>query len=151
MMKRWTYPKDYLGATWYGYYVFLSQHRDSDAVDRSNFAVALAELGGQSDTVIVVRESHWAVGWVEWIAIHESDTASQAKANAMLERIADYPLLDEGHYSDLQWREASDWWSRMSVSERLDLCKEHGISIFAARHDWIPQDDDGRLFEYLTQ
>lgn len=33
----------------------------------------LRELGGESETVRVVRESHWAVGWVEWIAIHESD------------------------------------------------------------------------------
>ena len=33
----------------------------------------LTALGGETDTVIVVRETHWAVGWVEWIAIHQDD------------------------------------------------------------------------------
>ena len=50
--------------------------RDSDCLKQSNFAVMLRELGGESETVIVVRESHWAVGWVEWIAIHELDAAA---------------------------------------------------------------------------
>lgn len=31
----------------------------------------LAKLGGESDTVTVVRERHWAA--VEWLAIHQDD------------------------------------------------------------------------------
>ncbi|MEH2569789.1 hypothetical protein [Bradyrhizobium sp. AZCC 2289] len=33
----------------------------------------LKALGGESETVIVVRETHYLVGWVEWIAIHQDD------------------------------------------------------------------------------
>jgi DNA invertase Pin-like site-specific DNA recombinase len=36
----------------------VGQSRDSDCLEQSNFAVMLHELGGESDTVIVVRESH---------------------------------------------------------------------------------------------
>jgi hypothetical protein len=129
--------------------VFLGQHRDSDAMDRSNFTVALAELGGESDTVLVIRENHWAVGWVEWIGIHESDTAAQAKAESMLARIENYPLLDEQHHSELEWRESAEWWERMRVCERLELCQRFGLSIFAARHADLPQDDSNELYEYL--
>ena len=65
-LKRWTRPRDYFGAEWSRYYsAGLGQSRDSDCLEQSNFAVMLHELGGESDTVIVVRESHWAVGWVE--------------------------------------------------------------------------------------
>lgn len=149
-LKRWSLPRDYAGASWPEMYVFLGRHRDSDAVDRSNFAVALRELGGESETVQVIREGHWAVGWVEWIGIEETDADSLAKADAMMERIGEYPLLDEMHYSELQWTEAGDYWASLRVFERLELCQRFGLSIFAARHDYIPQDDNGSLFDYLT-
>ena len=83
-MKLWTRPDSYWGAEWHDFYVFLSQHRDSDSLTRSNFTCALDKLGESKscqwgETVQVVRENHWAVGWVEWIAIHKSDlSADQA-------------------------------------------------------------------------
>jgi len=61
-LKKWTHPEYYLGETYYDYYVVLSQHRDSDNLDKSNFASAVKMLGGESDTVLIVRASHWAVG-----------------------------------------------------------------------------------------
>ena len=79
-LKRWTMPNSYFGAVWPNYYVFLGQHRDSDALTRSNFTCGLKALGGESETVEVVRESHWAVGWVEWIAIHQDDAAALVDA-----------------------------------------------------------------------
>ena len=39
-------------------------------------------------SVTVVRERHWAVGWVEWIAIHQDDTETLARASAIAERLA---------------------------------------------------------------
>ena len=72
----------------------VGQSRDSDCLEQSNFAVMLAALGGESETVIVVRESRWAVGWVEWIAVHELDTVALAEADEQCERLANYPVLD---------------------------------------------------------
>jgi hypothetical protein len=58
-LKRWTRPRDYFVAEWSRYYsAGVGQSRDSDCLEQSNFAVMLHELGGESDTVIVVRESH---------------------------------------------------------------------------------------------
>lgn len=59
----------------------------------------LEALGGETETVIVVRESHWAVGGVEWIAIHEADAMALAKADEQCERLADYPVLNEEDWS----------------------------------------------------
>ena len=63
-LNLWQHPESYYGAAWPDSYVFLSQSRDSDALTRSNFECGLELLGGESDTVQVIRERHWACdGW----------------------------------------------------------------------------------------
>jgi len=146
----WTRPDSYFGAEWHDYYVFLSQHRDSDSLTRSNFISAMKRLGDESETVQIVHERHWAVGWVEWIAIHESDLSAIAKAQEMLDKIESYPVLDEDHWSNLEFDEATAYWQSMRLCDRVELCKDAEISIFAARREWIPQDDSGFIYERLT-
>lgn len=164
-------PADYAGADWTGWYAVLSQHRDSDALARSNFTAALDLLQtveghdnpapmppGTFDrhesyeVVYVGSASHWAVGWCESIYVHkDAPEAVLRAADDILRRMADYPVLDESAYCELEWTEAANWWRDMGLQGRIDLCRECGISIFAARHkDSIPQDDmDGRLYERL--
>lgn len=149
-LQKWTRPDHYAGADWPEYFVFLAQHRDSDALTRSNFTCGLARLGGESDTVRVVRERHWSVGWIEWIAVHESDTAACQKADGMLSKLDAYPVLDEDHFSDLEWSEAVDYWRSLTVRERVDICRDAGVSIFAARRADLPQDDTGAILERLS-
>jgi len=154
-MKLWTRPDSYWGAEWHDFYVFLSQHRDSDSLTRSNFTCALDKLGESKscqwgETVQVVRENHWAVGWVEWIAIHESDLSAIDKANKMLNKIDEYPVLNEDHWSNLEFDEATRYWQTMALCDRVDLCRDAEVSIFAARRDYIPMDDSGFIYERLT-
>ena len=133
-LKRWTLPDSYFGAKWYDYYMGLGQHRDSDSLTRSNFACFLKAIGGESGLgVRVVRENHWAVGWVEWIAIHETAIEALEIADAIKEGLADYPVVNEDHWSDLEWNEAHDYWDGLSLRERVDMCRDAGESIFAAR------------------
>jgi hypothetical protein len=136
MLKRWKMPDHYAGEVWPEYFVFLGQHRESDALTRSNFTCALRAIGGDAQ---VVRERHWAVGWVEWIAIHQDDTDTLARASAIAERLADYPVLDEDHFGELEYSESCDYWASMSVRERVSIAREQGVSIFAARRDYLPE------------
>lgn len=149
-LKRWEMPDSYFGAEWPEYFVFLGQHRDSDALSRSNFECGLRELGGESETVIVVRERHCAVGWVEWIAIHESNVEAIIKADEMSCAIESYPVLDESHFSELEWDEAQTQWEMMPLKYRVELCAEAEVSIFAARRDSIPSEDSGFIYERLV-
>lgn len=110
---RWTRPDSYAGAEWPEYFVFLGQNRDSDALTRSNFVRGLELIGGESDTLQVVRERHWACGWIEWIAIHESDAQALAKAEEILTALEAYPVVDEDHFSQLEWDEAAEFWGGM--------------------------------------
>lgn len=137
-MKLWTHPANYAGATWEGWYVFLVQHRDSDCLTRSNFRCALKALEAimspdsvpndpdESATVLVVQENHWAVGWVEWIAVHPSDVKAVALAEEMEARLENYPILDEDDFSELEMEEANEVWKNFyTAPERLAYIRAH--------------------------
>lgn len=80
----------------------VSQTRDSGTLDRSNFRVALRELGGESDTVQVHRFGHWGPGWYELILIDPADTAAVTTAEEIEASLADYPILSEDDHSSLE-------------------------------------------------
>lgn len=126
-IKRWTMPQDYFGEAWPAYYsAGVGQSRDSDCLERSNFECMLKALGGESDTVTVVRESHWAVGWVQWIAIHQDDTKALEVADGIKGKLADYPVINEDHWSELEHEEANRVWAEYySDQERIAYIREH--------------------------
>lgn len=151
-IERWTRPDNF--AAWndsWVYsdkcFVFLGRHRDSDVLTESNFECGLKAIGGESETVKIVRESHWAVGWVEWIAIHESDTVALEIADEIMCALSDYPVVDESDLSEREWEAAQEYWSDLDLSERVDLCRDAGLSVFSARSDYIPQGDNGMVYE----
>lgn len=126
-IKLWTMPQNYFGETWPAYYsAGVGQSRDSDCLERSNFACMLDAVGGESETVIVVRESHWAVGWIEWIAIHDDNDAALKIADDIQERLANYPVIDEMHWSDLEHEEASQVWANCySWQDRIEYIRKN--------------------------
>lgn len=151
-IERWTRPDSF--AAWsdsWVYsnkaFVFLGRNRDSDILTESNFECGLAAIGGESDTVQIVRENHWAVGWVEWIAIHESDTKALEIADDILCALSDYPVLSDEDFSEREWNAAQDYWEGLDIRDRVALCRDAGLSIFAARSDSIPQGDSGYIYE----
>ena len=143
-LNRWTHPKHYFGATWEEYYGSgWGRRRDSDCLEESNFHSMLKLLGGESETVLVVRENHWAVGWVEWIAIHESDDVALQKADDAKERLENYPILDESDYSEREEEECSTTWEKCyDWKDRIRYFREHSYTakfktlIAAVRGDW---------------
>lgn len=47
----------------------ISQTRDSEDYEAQLFEEKLEELGGESDTVAVLRFGHWACGWLDIIVL----------------------------------------------------------------------------------
>jgi len=102
-ISKWIKPECYVGENHFNSFMFLGRNRDSDVLDESNFFVGLDRLGGESETVQVIREGHWACGWVEWIKIYASDTVSINKAKNMIDELNDYPCLCEDDYSEREY------------------------------------------------
>jgi hypothetical protein len=126
-LKPWSLPSHYIGECWYEYYsAGVSQHRDSDCLERSNFQSMLEHLGGESDTVTVVSENHWAVGWVEWIAIHQNDERSLQIADAIQAKLQDYPVINEDHWGELEMEEANQVWRECyQPQERIEYIRQN--------------------------
>lgn len=146
-LKLWTMPDSYYGEQWPEWYVVIGQHRDSDSLTRSNFTCMLRELGGETETVKVIRESHWAVGWIEWIGVHKDDTKALEIADRITHELEGYPVVDEDHWSQLEWDEAHEYWASMSLRERIDWCRDYGCSIFSAR---LNQPIPDAIYEAIT-
>jgi hypothetical protein len=79
--------------------VCTGRHRDSDALEESNFRVLLKRLGDESDTVAIERESHWAVGWVEHLLISPADAERVAIVETARDDLEQYPVLDDEDFS----------------------------------------------------
>jgi hypothetical protein len=140
-----------MGATWYDYYVAYGQHRDSSCLDQSNFRSYVKALGGESDTVVIARANHWAVGWCETLLIHETDEKALRAAEELTDALKEYPVLDDEDYSRLEYETACEYWESLSIRDRIDYCKRYRCSIFAARRDEIPDDPCGELISVLAE
>lgn len=120
----------------------LGRHRDSDLLSQSNFDCAYAMLTAiNEDGVAIESASHWAVGWVETILIDPACAALVKEAESIQAALADYPVLDESDYCEREWNAVCEYWERADLRERVELCRKHDVSIFAARRDELPESD----------
>ena len=140
---------DWVGRCKCGKSTGLWNHHVPDAFKCEHCGHVYDERGWVHD----FRAGHWAVGWVEQIIVRrdapDSVIIMLADIDAALEG---YPVYDESHFRELEWTEATDYWSSLSVRDRAEYIRDTGCgaSIFAARRGDMPQDDDGSLFEALT-
>ena len=97
----------------------LSQTRDSGPLERANFTSALKLLGGESETVQVHRFGHWGPGWYEIIIINPVDQKVVAIGEDIENSLADYPILDEERFSELEWEEKHEYWKHVQSKNVL--------------------------------
>lgn len=112
--------------------IVYTNNRDSNALDRSNAHVIDKTLAAfDEDTVIHQHHGHWACGWIDGYAIQvytlEGNVTPAFEAYATLARcLEDYPILDESHFSTLEYEEACfTWQTCLSQAERLTYMRDH--------------------------
>jgi hypothetical protein len=107
--------------------IVYTHHRDSDLLALSNACVIAREMEPflESDDILLLHDSHWAIGWIDGYAIRvycEDGTITEAfrKWCDIQERLEDYPLLDEDDHTS---RELEDTLSNIEQAGRR-LLKE---------------------------
>lgn len=158
---KWTKPQYYAGFSPDGDYLLASQHRDSDSLTRSNWICICQEFETEAfdnreteyedrPNVYTWSASHCMVGYVDYLMVRSDAPEETLKAAAMiLDKLEQYAVYDEDHWSELENNEACETWSGFSVRDRLEILKGTGVSIFAARRDYMPDDDCGYIAERL--
>lgn len=103
----------------------VSITRDSDPLAESNFETAkriLTEAGVEWEDH---RFSHWGPGWFEAIIVEPTE-AGRAIVESIADSLADYPVLDEGDYSDRECEARDETWDsayRRAVERAIeDAC-----------------------------
>jgi len=155
---RWEQPSDYVGFSPDGDYLIEGQSRDSCLLQRVNYTKvkecleALEKTLPPRDDDRVIsglfhserigawaydfRASHWAVGWVEYLLVSEDAPDEMIILAAEIKHsIEDYPIFDEDAYSEEESNETYKAWESADLEQRVEWCKEVGVSPFSARPD----------------
>lgn len=116
---------NYVGQTEFGnLHCLMTRTRDSDILTESNWACALAQLGGESENVQIHRFGHWACGWWEALAVAKG-SPEYGIAEEIEGRLASYPVLDEGHFCEAEASEADRVWRECyNQSERAEYVRK---------------------------
>jgi hypothetical protein len=126
---------------------FAGQHRDSDALDRSNHEVirdALMEI--RPDSFTVEGSSHWLVGWVDVIRVDTSDDVAVAAVMCWRDALENYPVADDEHFSNTEMNDADESWDSWGRLEFERWCVEHDDE-YGASSDLPLIDSEGVLTE----
>lgn len=136
---RYKRPANYLGPDWDDYYAVANQSRDSDALERANFRAWVQDMESCfelyydedtsppdiDDVFHIIRDSHWAVGWVETLYVNQDapeEMLDQVRGN--LEQLESYSVLDEDLWSEIEREdeeEALENWGFREVSRIYNL------------------------------
>jgi len=102
----------------------VTQHRDSEAWERSNFDTAIAELSEAfgEHSVAVVSFGHWAVGWVELLTYDTGIEGIAEAVEGIQARLDKYPILDEFRWSEYEWAENHPEGENLCYSEDKGDC-----------------------------
>lgn len=119
--------------------IITMQHRDSGALQRSNFIQIQKELEGidaDEENWRVERHSDFLVGWQEAfvIQVYDADgaiTSAFEKMHELQERMDDYPVLAEEHFSELESEEFDESWKLWGFDEvKRNIEKQTDIDDF---------------------
>lgn len=159
-LSRWELPDSYAGAHWDGYYrAPVGRNRGSDLITQSNWDQQWDALkafradvpGADEVSPVAVCENHWLVGWVEWVAIHESNGPALREADRLAGALADYPVLDDEDFSRREWEDYENGWKDYGFKDFIQEIRdalELRHSTFDAMEDW-DQEETQEFFESL--
>lgn len=114
----------------------VGHHRDSDVLTESNWETVVAMFSeiseeGSADERwdvrgdwAICRFRHWAVGWVEELAIRLDGPCLQVAAD-IADALEDYPVLDDEDHSEREYADAL-----LTLTACFDVTDEDAPAVF---------------------
>jgi len=124
-----------------GWYVApVTRTRDSGSLDESNWEAQIKILDDAEVEYDTASFGHWACGWFEIVLVKPDEDGDPPQVLIEIEAaLADYPVLDDMDHSDREFEAACQSWEWTDMRDRIKILARHGLSIFAARREEIPQ------------
>lgn len=120
-LEKWYKAENYIGDDHSDSYIVVGKSRDSDLLDQVNFDSALEELESfenshiKGDHHFVIRNNHWAVGWIEYILITPCEDCDESfdelcdwVDDNISQTICESGILDEDKFSEKEFEKFSD-------------------------------------------
>jgi hypothetical protein len=132
--------------------IVYTSNRDSGLLEQSNAAVIKKTMEpfteGDDPDVVMERHNHWAVGHIDGFSIrvfdqHGEITEAFQAYYELLERMDNYPILDEDDYSN---REAEATFENIvDAAWRLKHEYELPEDWVDSVHSWLSDNDSGQI------
>lgn len=161
-LTEWEHPPYYGGFSPVGDFLAAVKTRDSGLLERTNWDIivnALAELNqtheapqdpelesGDENYFYTFVARHWACGWVEYAMVRrDAPDEYQELLYEFESALAGYPILDETAYCVALYEEIYSIWDHAGLRDRMEYCRQAGVSIFASRREVMPDQVYGIL------
>ena len=120
----------------------LIKTRDSRLLEQSNFETATKLLHGESDNVMILNFGHWSCGHYDLILV-KPDTPEQQILEDMIEQLDNYPVLDDQHYSELEFNATHE---NIKSEIPSDLITDLDIDTITDKvYSWLSDNNDSSL------
>ena len=105
--------------------VLFCKTRDSNLLEESNFQQIKEILGDYAE---IFKFNHWACGYFELILVNPNvPDEIKEKCGEILCSLSEYPVLNDNHYSYLQFEKCSEYWDSLSKEERKTKLRENNV------------------------
>ena len=149
-MKRWEAAENHLGEEYPDYYVIVSRSRDASVAEESNWHT-ISEAFKRAKGVISIRASHWAVGYVEMLLIHENSAAEDLEeADRIVGNLKIDPIYDDTDYGERS-KESISTYIDENADREFDIFFGHAIETPFAEQPQEVQDDWKELLSEVIQ
>jgi hypothetical protein len=136
-LKLWREQINYTGDNFDDYYVVLFRFFRCTPLERSNFNYVkelLSDCGVDGETMVIFPTfSDEVMMSRRYIMVHKDCERGLRMADMLAARIKNKGSLDPEAEQQLSWTGITKSWRLKDIPARVALCREAGISIFAAR------------------
>lgn len=155
-IQRWVEQVNYTGKNFDGYYVAAMRFFRCTPVERSNYEYAqniLSDVGASPGQVLFPKFTDESMLCRYYILVRDDFEKGLSVADMLAARVKRKGSLDPDREDEINERGVRTQWERSELYGRMLLCRDAGVSVFAARNEKFPYThrDAAKLYELLTE
>ena len=137
--------------------IIYTHHRDSGLLDQSNAKVIAKAMATFTDTenpdVVFESHNHWAVGHIDGFSLKVFRNGEVTEAfktyHDLAEQMADYPILDESSYSEMELEATLENLTDAAwrLKDTHDLPEDWESQVY----EWFSDNDSGAIENHDDQ